>query len=111
MPAKTLLFLAFLISALPACRKPTVPPPAKPAVRNEAPVAAPAAPHFDRLTRSEFNRLAAETFLPLFWVDDSDHDAAVDANELVVSTHERPLIRGYGDIQTEVSLKHVHLHL
>jgi hypothetical protein len=83
MPAKTLLFLAFLISALPACRKPTVPPPAKPAVRNEAPVAAPAAPHFDRLTRSEFNRLAAETFLPLFWVDDSDHDAAVDANELV----------------------------
>jgi hypothetical protein len=41
-----------------------------------------AAPKFDRLTRAEFNQLAAERFLPLFWREDANGNGAVDADEV-----------------------------
>jgi hypothetical protein len=38
----------------------------------------------DKVTRVDFNRLAAELALPLFWVADKNKDDALDADELAV---------------------------
>lgn len=38
---------------------------------------------YDRLTRADFNRRAAELALPIFWRGDADADNAVDPGELV----------------------------
>jgi hypothetical protein len=38
------------------------------------------------LERADFNRRAAELFLPLFWREDADGDGAVDPNEIDVLT-------------------------
>ena len=38
----------------------------------------------DKLTRADFNRLAAELALPLFWVEDTNKDGAIDPDELAV---------------------------
>jgi len=49
--------------------------------------AAPAKPvgiKLDKLTRAEFNRLAAELALPIFWVVDTNKDGAIDSDELAV---------------------------
>jgi hypothetical protein len=38
----------------------------------------------DKLTRGDFNRLAAELALPLFWAEDRNKDNAIDPDELAV---------------------------
>jgi hypothetical protein len=43
-----------------------------------------AAPQFNTLSRDEFNRRAAERFLPLFWREDANGDAALQPDELAV---------------------------
>ncbi len=49
--------------------------------------AAPAKPvgiKLDKLTRADFNRLAAELALPLFWVADKNKDGSIDSDEVAV---------------------------
>jgi hypothetical protein len=48
------------------------------------------AAHYDQLKREDFNRRAAEKFLPLFWREDSNHDGVLQADELAV-------LWGFGD--------------
>jgi hypothetical protein len=43
----------------------------------------PPPPRHDRLSRADFNRVAAERALPLFWRADADGDHDLDADELV----------------------------
>src|SRR5438046_2538029 len=43
----------------------------------------PAAAKHDRLSRTDFNRLAAERALPLFWRADADGDHDLEPDELV----------------------------
>ena len=38
----------------------------------------------NQLARDEFNRRAAAHFLPLFWREDSNHDGALEPNELAI---------------------------
>jgi len=45
---------------------------------------------YDKSKREDFNRRAAEKFLPLFWREDSNKDGALQPNELAV-------LWGYGD--------------
>ena len=54
-------------------------PPALP-----TPSQAPTATQPERLSRADFNRLAAELALPLFWVEDTNKDGALDSDELAV---------------------------
>ena len=46
--------------------------------------AGPATPAYGALNRIDFNRRAAEEFLPLFWREDSNGDAALQPGELAV---------------------------
>ncbi len=43
-----------------------------------------ASPNLDSVERIEFNRLAVELNLPLFWVRDANNDKRVDANEVAL---------------------------
>ena len=47
---------------------------------------------YNKFARSDFNRRAAQRFLPLFWRDDGNHDGAIQPAELAV-------LWGYGDAQ------------
>ncbi|MET0809369.1 MAG: hypothetical protein ABWX93_11510 [Pseudoxanthomonas sp.] len=60
---------AFLLLALAACGP-----------RESAPVA----PSYDALARLDFNKRAAEEFLPLFWREDSNKDGTLQPDELAV---------------------------
>src|SRR5262249_52089850 len=55
----------------PASRTSPVPTPAGP-------------PKLDKLSREEFNRLAPELALPLFWTEDKNKDGVLDPDELAV---------------------------
>jgi hypothetical protein len=70
---------------LAACGEPAVPPelPALEPRPVEHPVAAAAG--YGRVPRLDFNRLAAELALPLFWAADEDRDATLDPAELAVT--------------------------
>jgi hypothetical protein len=48
-----------------------------------APRAAQGADSYARLSRTDFNRRAAELYLPLFWRSDADGDGKLDPDELV----------------------------
>jgi hypothetical protein len=48
----------------------------------EAPATAPAAKTYDALPRPDFNRWAARTNTPLYWIADGDGDRAIDADEV-----------------------------
>ena len=41
-------------------------------------------PKFNAIERLEFNRLAAEQFLPIFWREDTNKDGALQPNELAI---------------------------
>lgn len=72
--------------ALASCHRNPAPP-ASPARTSTSPqpLVAPAPPlKFDRVSRGDFNRLAAELALPLFWSEDKNHNRALDADELAV---------------------------
>lgn len=56
---------------------------APPADESGAKPAVAGAPALDRLARADFNRRAAEHFLPVFWRSDADNDKALDPDELV----------------------------
>ena len=74
-------------STAPPPPEPSPPPPAA----SPAPVAAlPTAPKLDRVPRTEWNRLAAELDLPLFWIADTNRSGAIDPDELAAlwSTHK-----------------------
>ncbi len=65
----------------------TAPPPAEPPQGAPAPSAAPAAPAAPALNavpRADWNRIAAELFLPLFWTGDANNNGAVDPSEVAV---------------------------
>ncbi len=44
----------------------------------------PAGMKLDKISRADFNRLAAELALPLFWAEDKNKDNAIDPDELAV---------------------------
>lgn len=46
--------------------------------------AAPAAPALDKVARADFNRRAAELFLPLFWIEDKNGNHGLDVDELAI---------------------------
>ena len=50
----------------------------------EAKAASPASPALDKLPRADFNRRAAERFLPLFWIEDKNANGGLDVDELAV---------------------------
>lgn len=51
---------------------------------SDATSAAQPAPKLDALTRAEFNRIAPELALPLFWTEDRNDNGALDPDELAV---------------------------
>lgn len=66
---------------------PQPPPPPPPPTASAAPVvvAPPVDPQkLDKLTRIEFNRLAPELAVPLFWISDNDKNDVLEASELAV---------------------------
>jgi hypothetical protein len=79
---KPLLLTAFLALAA-GCG--TAPPPSQTPEPPPAP-ATPAKPALetDQVSRTAFNRRAAELALPLFWAADADADGALDPNELSI---------------------------
>lgn len=94
--------LAALLAAAcePAPVPPAVPtpPPATAAPAPTAPPAPPAPPpKLDAIPRLEFNRLAAELDLPLFWSADANKSGAVDPDELAVlwgvGSHDKAWIK------------------
>lgn len=50
--------------------------------KQAAQAAQPAAPTYDRVPRMDFNRIAAELALPIFWVDDKNGNKTLDQDEL-----------------------------
>ncbi len=66
--------LAVGVAAPWACKQPPPPPPP------DAGVVA----KLDRIPRIEFNRLAAERALPIFWISDANNDGALDPAELAL---------------------------
>ena len=83
----------FLALAASACEKKPEPAPT-PAPATSASItggalvdAAPAKPagvKLEKVTRADFNRLAAELALPIFWIADKNKDGAIDPDELAV---------------------------
>ena len=83
----------FLVLAAAACEKKPTPTPT-PAPATSASItggavadAAPAKPvgiKLDKVTRADFNRVAAELALPLFWIADKNTDSAIDGDEVAV---------------------------
>ncbi|WP_437538568.1 hypothetical protein WME79_21685 [Sorangium sp. So ce726] len=85
-PLAALAGLAALAAGA-GCPAPHPPLPAEPpqAVPPPAPTptqAAPQAPRFDQIPRLEFNRIAVELDLPLFWIADRNGSGAVDPDEV-----------------------------
>ena len=75
--------------AITACKsdkaaKEASPAPAKEAPTSEKAQAKEAAPPatYDRVAREEFNRLAVELFLPVFWVEDKNTNNTVEPDEV-----------------------------
>ena len=69
-----------------AKRVETPPPVALPEMETATSLAlGPTATEFKALTRAEFNRLAAEQDLPLYWRADANKDATLDPDELAVT--------------------------
>jgi hypothetical protein len=70
-------------AALFACNG-SAPPATQQAAQPAAPATPPPAPKLDRVKRLEFNRLAQELYLPIFWVEDKDNNGAISPDELAV---------------------------
>ncbi|WP_437603656.1 hypothetical protein WMF28_18925 [Sorangium sp. So ce590] len=73
------------LAAGAACVQPHAPPPAEPPQAAPAPTAAqaaPPAPRFDEIPRLDFNRIAVELDLPLFWIADRNSSGAVEPDEV-----------------------------
>ena len=73
----TLALSPFLLASI-GCDKPVKPEP------TQVTSAPPKSAKLDKLTRAEFNKLAPELALPLFWAEDRNKDGALDPDELAV---------------------------
>jgi hypothetical protein len=87
--AFALVAAALAAACEPAPVPPVAPPPPPPETATPAAsiaVVVPPAPppKLDALPRHDFNRVAAELDLPLFWIADSNASGALDADELAV---------------------------
>jgi len=78
--------LAAACASTPAPPPPAPPPPivTSAVVTPEAPPSAKPPAKLDAIPRLEWNRLAAELDLPLFWIADSNGNGALDVDELAV---------------------------
>ncbi len=84
MRLRTPILLALLL--LPACAAevpPPAPPPPPPPPPPPVVIAPPPPPVYKGLERAEFNRNAVRANLPVYWVDDANHDGVVDPGEVV----------------------------
>ena len=93
LPVSPALLSALVLGlSAAACEKKPDPVPAPPPVSSspvttqsaDAAPPKPAGVKLDKVTRGDFNRLAAELALPVFWVADTNKDAAIDPDELAV---------------------------
>jgi len=93
LPVSPALLSALVVGlSAAACEKkadpvPTPQPVSSAPVTTQSADAAPPKPagvKLDKVTRGDFNRLAAELALPVFWVADTNKDAAIDPDELAV---------------------------
>jgi hypothetical protein len=73
--------LLSIASLAVACSKD---PPPQPTPVTSASPPPPPKPKLDKVPRAEFNRLAAELALPLFWSQDKNKDNTLDPDELAV---------------------------
>src|SRR5689334_9312207 len=82
--AAPLASLLIATATLAACGEPTpvTPPQPSPLPEPIRPVAAPAPAKLDAIPRLQFNRLAAELDLPLFWIADTNGNGALDPDEV-----------------------------
>ena len=91
-PVSALASVLVLGLGAAGCEKKPDPTPTPPAVTSgstttqsaDAAPPRPAGVKLDKVTRVDFNRLAAELALPIFWTADTNKDAALDADELAV---------------------------
>ncbi len=89
-PVSALASVLLLGLGAAGCEKKPAPPPppvASAPVTTQAADAAPPRPagvKLDKVTRGDFNRLAAELALPLFWVADTNKDSVLDPDEVAV---------------------------
>lgn len=74
-----LLLVAALVAVAAACGEPS-----KGDAKKAPSTPAVAAPGLDKVARVDFNRRAAELFLPLFWIEDKNGNNALDVDELAV---------------------------
>ncbi len=68
-----------------ACSSPAEPPPAMPSPQasgSAAPIVPPATHKYDALARAEFNRWAVRLNAPVYWIEDKNHDGAIDPDEV-----------------------------
>jgi hypothetical protein len=81
-----LLAFAPLLASVACDNKPSQPEPKVSSAPQPPPVPATkaAGPKLDKLSREEFNRLAPELALPLFWTEDKNKDGVLDPAELAV---------------------------
>jgi hypothetical protein len=63
----------------PKAPEPLPPPPPTASVTAPTP---PPPPPFGRISRAEFNRVAAEVAIPIFWTQDDDKDGTIDPEEV-----------------------------
>jgi hypothetical protein len=82
-PTRLRLAFPLAIAFALGCSK-DKPPPPEPTPVTSAPTPKASASKLDKLSRAEFNRLAPELALPLFWSEDANEDGTLDPNELVV---------------------------
>ena len=84
MRPRTPTLLALLL--LPACAAevpPPAPPPPPPPPPPPVVIAPPPPPVYKGMDRAELNRNAVRANLPVYWVDDANHDGIVDPGEVV----------------------------
>lgn len=81
---KRSLVVCLVLAAVVAsgCKKKEETPTVSSASTTAAPP--PPAPKYDRVTRADFNRIAAELALPIFWTADANGNKALDPEELAV---------------------------
>lgn len=80
---KRLFALTVFAFAIVACGTTSAPKESKPeAIVSAAEKPTRLAPRLDHLTRAQFNQLAPEVALPLFWIDDTNRNNAIDPEEL-----------------------------
>src|SRR5262249_39238047 len=94
MHVRLLLCLPVLaVAAFSSCNE-NKSQPARAAVAAAQRAAAPPKPPSDKLARLDFNRRAAERFVPLFWRSDANKNGALDPDELA-------FLWGYGNLNRD----------